>query len=176
MGRLVKCRGCSKQVNTDNAYCHIHVTSSGNKQNWWYCSQEEFEEIEKEKRYLLECKYMTDDIMGYEITNNVRNKFLSELNKANYSYEKIFYCIQDNKMAIERALVLKRNDLNNEYNTLAYMFGIIKKEISKYGSKTNNKKINSDTLDPSEIHNNKRKVKQEKKSLMDKIRGKRDGK
>ena len=56
------------------------------------------------------------------------------------------------------------------------MFGIIKKEISKYGSKTNNKKINSDTLDPSEIHNNKRKVKQEKKSLMDKIRGKRDGK
>ena len=79
-------------------------------------------------------------------------------------------------MAIERALVLKRNDLDNEYNTLAYMFGIIKKEISKYGSKTNNKKINSDTLDPSEIHNNKRKVKQEKKSLMDKIRGKRDGK
>ena len=50
MGRLVKCRGCSKQVNTDNAYCHIHITSSGNKQNWWYCSQEEFEEIEKEKR------------------------------------------------------------------------------------------------------------------------------
>ena len=84
MGRLVKCRGCGKQVNTDSAFCHIHITSSGNKQNWWYCSQEEFEEIEKEKRYLLECKYMTDDIMGYEITNNVRNKFLSELNKAGY--------------------------------------------------------------------------------------------
>ena len=35
MGRSVKCRGCGKQVNTDNAYCHIHITSGGNKQNWW---------------------------------------------------------------------------------------------------------------------------------------------
>ena len=172
----VKCRICKKKIPKEMAYKVEHITSGGNKQNHYYCSFEEYEENRKEKEYLLECKYLTDDIMGYEITNNVRNKFLSELNKAGYSYEKIFYCIQDNKMAIERALVLKRNDLNNEYNTLAYMFGIIKKEISKYGSKTNNKKINSDTLDPSEIHNNKRKVKQEKKSLMDKIRGKRNGK
>ena len=58
------------------------------------------------------------------------------------------------------------------YMKLAYVFGIIKKEITKYEHKDKSKTMNANYLKPEEITKSKRKVKQKKRSLMDIIKQK----
>ena len=109
------------------------------------------------------------------IVDNTRNKKLSELHKAGYSYETIYTCISDISKTIENALVIKRDDFkgkNAMYMKLAYVFGIIKKEITKYEHKDKSKTMNASYLKPEEMAKSKRKVKQEKRSLMDIIKQK----
>ena len=76
MARMVKCKKCGKQISQTDAYKHIHTTSGGKTQNHYYCSQEEFETIERDKELYRLCQYSTDEILGRAITNNVRNKEL----------------------------------------------------------------------------------------------------
>ncbi|WP_312286650.1 hypothetical protein [Terrisporobacter sp.] len=176
---LVTCRGCKTKIDKDKAFIHEHISKSGKKTNYYYCSKNEYESIQKEKRFYKECQYLLDDLFNETIVDNTRNKNLSELNKSGYSYEMIYNCIDDNRSKIENALVIKRDDFsskNGMYMKLAYVFGIIKNEISKYEHETIDKKINSDTLDPSEVYHSTRKVKQEKRSLMDIINGGSNGK
>lgn len=177
MARKVKCKICGKQIEMDNAYKVEHITSGGNKQNQYYCSESEYLDDKKEKEYYKECQYLLDAIFGEIIVDNTRNKRLSELKQAGYSYETIYNCINDISKTIENALVIKREDFNCKngmYMKLAYCFGIIKNEITKYEHKGKDKKINSDTLNSNEVYNNKRKVKHEKRSIMDIVRGEGD--
>lgn len=179
MAKTVKCKICGNSVDINSAYKVIHVTKSNKTQNQYFCSQEEYKEREKEKEYYKECQYLLDDIFGEVIVDNTRNKKLSELHKAGYTYETIYSCINDISNKIENALVIKRTDFegkNGMYLKLSYCFGIIKKEIVNYEHKGKEKKINSDILNASEIIHSKRKVKQEKRSLMDIIRGDVGGK
>ena len=50
----VKCRICKKKIPKEMAYKVEHITSGGNKQNHYYCSREEFEEVEREKDFVKE--------------------------------------------------------------------------------------------------------------------------
>lgn len=175
----VTCKICKNKIDKENAYHRVHITSGGNKQNEYYCSESEYLKREEEKRFYKECQYLLDTLFNETIVDNTRNKKLSELHKAGYSYEMIYNCIDDNRAKIENALVIKRDDFdgkNGMYMKLAYVFGIIKNEISKYEHETIDKKINSDTLDPSEVYHTTRKVKQEKRSLIDIIKGGSNGK
>ena len=179
MARTVKCKICGKSVDINSAYKVIHVTKSNKTQNQYFCSQLEYEERKKEKEYYKECQYLLDDIFGEVIVDNTRNKKLSELHKAGYTYETIYNCINDISNKIENALVIKRTDFegkNSMYLKLSYCFGIIKKEIVNYEHKGKEKKINSDTLNIYEVTYSKRKVKQEKRGLIDIIRGDVGGK
>ena len=174
----VTCRICKKKIDKDKAYLVEHYTKSGNKTNWWFCSQEEYEFDKKEKEFYKECQYLLDNLFGEVIIDNTRNKRLSELNKAGYSYETIYECMNENSSTIENALVIKRADFNCKngmYMKLAYVFAIIKNELSKYKHEGKDKKLNVDTLKESQMDKSKRKIKQEKRSLMDIIRGGTDG-
>lgn len=179
MGRKVKCKICGNQIEQVNAYKVEHITSSGNKQNQYYCSEKEYLEDKKEKEYYKECQYLLDNIFGEIIVDNTRNKKLSELKQAGYSYETIYTCINEISKKIEDALVIKREDFNCKngmYMKIAYCFGIIKKEIVNYDHKGKDKKINGDVLNPNEVYKNNRKVKHEKRSIMDIVRGESNGK
>lgn len=171
----VKCKICKREHEREDAYLHVHVTKSGKKQNQYYCSKEEFEKDRLEKEYYKECQYLLDTLFGEVITDNVRNKKLSELHKAGYSYEMIYNCIEDNRNKIENALILKKQDFvgnNAMYMKLAYVFGIIKKEIIKYEHEdVGINKLNKNELDKSEVHKPKRRELKESKCLMDIIKG-----
>lgn len=170
----VTCRICKRKIDKEKAYLVEHYTKSGNKTNWWFCSQEEYENDKKEKEFYKECQYLIDTLFGEIVIDNTRNKRLSDLNKAGYTYETIYNCISDNSSTIENALVIKRDDFNCKngmYLKLAYTFGIIKNELSKYDHKGKDKKLNVDTIKVSDVDKSKRKIKQEKRSLMDIIRG-----
>ena len=172
---LVKCQICGKKIDREDAYRVEHVTKSGSKSNKYYCNEEEYENDRKEKEYYKECQYLLDQLFQEVIVDNTRNKKLSELHKAGYSYETIYTCISDISKTIENALVIKRDDFkgkNAMYMKLAYVFGIIKKEITKYEHKDKSKTMNASYLKPEEIAKSKRKVKQEKRSLMDIIKQK----
>lgn len=174
----VKCRICGKQIEKEKAFLHVHYTKSGNKNNQWFCDELEYENDRKEKEYLLECKYLLDDLFNEVIVDNTRNKKLSELHKAGYSYEDIYNCINDNRHTIENALVIKRDDFNVKngmYMKLAYVFGIIKNEISKYEHEGKSKSLNEERVKAEKMDKTTRRVKQEKRSLMDIIRGGQHG-
>ena len=170
----VTCRICKRKIDKEKAYLVEHYTKSGNKTNWWFCSQEVYENDKKEKEFYKKCQYLIDTLFGEIVIDNTRNKRLSDLNKAGYTYETIYSCISDNSSTIENALVIKRDDFNCKngmYLKLAYTFGIIKNELSKYDHKGKDKKLNVDTIKVSDVDKSKRKIKQEKRSLMDIIRG-----
>lgn len=170
----VKCKGCGKQVDKNVAYLYEHYTKSGKKQNQWYCNKKEYESIKKEKEMQLECKYITDKLLGYECTNNSRNKFLSELHKK-YTYEFIYNYIQDEFNKIDTIMIEKSHDFDNKYNQIAYLFGVINNGITNYEYKPVEDDIREyDVIDEYQGKTNKDKIK--KPTLMDIIRkGNKDG-
>ena len=123
MARTVKCKGCGQQINQTEAYKHIHTTSSGKTQNHYYCSQEEFETIERDKELYRLCQYSTDEILGRAITNNVRNKELMELHEQ-YSWEEIYRCIKEKAKDIKDLIAY--NKIESDYNQIKYMMQVIK--------------------------------------------------
>lgn len=168
---LVKCKICGKKIDRDTAYKIVLTRPSGTV-NMYYCSKEEYEKKENEKKYFKECQYLIDRLFGEVVVDNSKNKMLSELHKAGYSYEMIYNCMEDNSAKIENALVIKRNDFNGSmYNKLAYVFGIVRKEINRYEHNDIDKKINKDVIDESEMEKTKRKELKRTKCLMDILKG-----
>lgn len=169
----VKCRGCSKKIEKEKAFCYVHYTKSGNKQNQYYCSESEYEDIKKEKEMLLQCKYITDDLLGVTCTDNSRNKKLSELHDKGYSYEEIYECILHNYKKIENVMVLKRNEFDNFYNKIAYLFGIISSDIQNFKMAKVKEDIEETIEHLDEVGGNKQM--ENKPTLMDIIRRNANG-
>ena len=126
----VTCRACGKKIEKEEAFCFVHETKTGKKQNQYYCSQEEKEFQEREKDLYKKIQYLTDEILGYPITNNARNKKIQELQQAGYSNEQIYRCIKDCKSEIEEWLTLK--DISVEYQKISYIFAIIGNKIHDF--------------------------------------------
>jgi uncharacterized membrane-anchored protein YjiN (DUF445 family) len=127
---LVTCRACGKKIEKEDAFCFVHETKTGKKQNQYYCSQEEKEFQEREKELYKKIQYLTDEILGYPITNNARNKKIQELQQAGYTNEQIYRCVKDCKKEIEEWLTLK--DISVEYQKISYMFAIIGNKIHDF--------------------------------------------
>ena len=126
----VTCRACGKKIEKEDAFCFVHETKTGKKQNHYYCSQEEKEFQDREKELYSRIQYLTDEILGYPITNNARNKKIKELQQAGYTNEEIYRCIKDCKSEIEEWLTLK--DISVEYQKISYMFAIIGNKIHDF--------------------------------------------
>lgn len=173
--KTVKCKGCKKQIDKNKAFLHEHYSKSGNKTNWWFCSQEEFEFIESEKDFYKKCQFATDRILGEKCCDNIRNKKLSELHKKGYAYEEIYQCISDLEKNLDSAIANKWSEFTSSYNKIAYIFGAINKEIDNYKGKTI--KINKiETVETIQEYKGKRNVnRRSKPTLMDIIKGATNG-
>lgn len=130
MARKCKCQFCGKPLTTDTAYLHVHKTKTGNEQNKYYCSKEEFEEMEREKELYRSCQYLTDAIFGFVCTNNIRNKELEELHAAGYTWQEIFRCIKAKADYIKG--MIKLNNIDNDYQMIRYTMTVIKNEIYNF--------------------------------------------
>ena len=121
MARTVKCKACGKQISQVDAYKHVHTTSSGKTQNHYYCSQKEYETVERDKELYRSIQLITDEILGYPCINNSRNKKIRELQDVGFSNEQIYRCFQQYKDEIIKWIEF--NKIDKEFNKISYMFG-----------------------------------------------------
>jgi hypothetical protein len=123
-----KCYFCKKEIEKDNAYMWVHtVEKSGKQYKRFCCSLEEKEQVERDKELYKLCQYETDSILGRPITNNVRNKELTELHESGYSWEEIYRCIKANAQHIRDMIIM--NNIENDYQQIRYMCQVIKNVI-----------------------------------------------
>lgn len=171
----VTCKICKKKLEKEDAYLHVHYTKTGNKQNQYFCSFDEWEADRKEKEYYKLCQYATDRILGEPCKDNTRNKRLVEVHNRGFTYEEIYLCISDLEKSLDYAITNKWGEFTNSYNKIAYIFGAINKEIVNYKSK-HVKESKVEEVDSIEEYKGRRSVNNKKPSLMDIIRGKSNGK
>ena len=126
--KTIKCYFCKKEINKDDAYMWEYIVEkSGKKYKRYCCSQEEKEQVERDKELYKLCQYETDSILGRPITNNVRNRELTELYEAGYSWEQIYRCIKANARHISD--MIRQNHIENDYQQIRYMCQVIKNVI-----------------------------------------------
>lgn len=133
----VKCQICGKKIDKDTAYHWIHETKTGNKYNKYACNKEEVENDKRDKELYKKTQYLTDDILGYAITNNNRNKKIRELQETGYSIEQIYRCLKHYKDEIIHFMSLK--DSMTEYQKIQYIFTVIGNNIHDYSEIDANK-------------------------------------
>lgn len=147
MARKCKCKICKTQLTTDIAYC-ITLTTTKTPKNVYYCSEQEYRQEQSDIHFWKQCQYATDDILGYPIVNNNRNKHMSEIISHGYTREQLHECISEQSEYIKKCLGL-RQDIESENHKLSYMFAIIKNSIRDITEK-NKSKLNK-TMNVSQV-------------------------
>lgn len=120
---LVNCKCCGNKIERESAY--KVMTDKGNK---YYCSQAEYEAMQKEKADKDAIYAEIVDIFGYKIQNSALFKEWKCWNEL-ASNEKILSYIQENKDYIKGA-VGKLN--STEYARIRYMSAILKNNLKDY--------------------------------------------
>lgn len=116
MGRKAKCRACGKELSTNEAF---KVTEG--KVNKYYCSQEEYEEIQRDKQRKEECFKYLEGFMKVPISKIARKR-INELHEY-YSYEVIYRTIKFVEDRIRYAVENKK--FNSEQAMVNYLIAII---------------------------------------------------
>ena len=124
---MPKCCICKKDLNKEEAYMFIHVSKTGKEYKKYACSEEEVENDKRDKELYKLCQYETDAILNRLITNNVRNKELTELHESGYTWEEIYRCIKANAQHIKDMIAM--NHIENDYQQIRYMCQVIKNVI-----------------------------------------------
>lgn len=143
MGRKCKCKKCGKQLTTDNAYCSRRKTKSGNETKEYYCNEEEFLSVQKDKWLWKQMQLGIDYMAGYKVISNSKNKMLKELIDEGYTRKEVYDCMVEMKETIANA-IRYRQDIEDEYAKLCYIFTIIKSNIRKITKRNNNDLIDKE--------------------------------
>lgn len=127
MGRKVKCKICSQQIDTDNAYCITKINeNTGKKTNSYYCSEEEYLEDKEKKELWKKVLVAVDDILGYTCISKTKVNMIKEIEE-HYSRKQLYNCLINNANEIKR--YLDEKGIYEEYGKLAYIFACVKNKI-----------------------------------------------
>ena len=121
MGRKAKCRACGKELSTNEAF---KVTEG--KVNKYYCTQEEYEEIQRDKQRKEECFKHLEGFMKVPISKIARKR-INELHEY-YSYEVIYRTIKFVEDRIRYAV--ENKNFNSEQAMVNYLIAIIENNIN----------------------------------------------
>lgn len=148
---LVKCKSCGKKIERDIAY-KIVIKGKNN----YYCSQNEFESAEKEKKARLEVLELARMILD-DTLNTLLPKELKQIAE-NHSYYKILQYL-NNDLNIRN--IISRKSFSNEYAKIKYFSAIVRNNIGNFyvEKESDNKKIEVEYVQV------KHKPKKRKKSL-----------
>ena len=165
MARKAKCRICGTELNTDTAYKIISYDTNNTPKTAYYCSKEEYEKDEAEKKKAAEDKDKVYraicEIMGKkEIINTALWKEKLEWNKA-FADEVIAQYLSENKDYLTS--VISRLE-DKEYNRIRYLSAVLKNQLGDFKQKvveqeTNRPKVKVDNafFEPIPTNNNKRR-------------------
>lgn len=127
MGRKVKCKICSQQIDTDNAYCITKINeNTGKKTNSYYCSEEEYLEDKEKKELWKKVLVAVDDILGYTCISKTKVNMIKEIEE-HYSRKQLYNCLINNADEIKR--YLEQKNIYEEYGRLSYIFSCVKNKI-----------------------------------------------
>lgn len=132
MNYRCKCRSCGKILRSGDAYRHIHVTSGGNKENHYYCNEDEYLEIERDKEYRRRTlAKIQSDILEYDDRQILPQTLIGDISKLGkrYGYEVVYKCIEDNFDDLHYWMSLE-DKFNNEFAKCRYMYTIIANNIN----------------------------------------------
>lgn len=132
-----KCKICGESLDTNTAYKVITIDKNKKEKKAYYCSQEEFEKDEAEKKKAADDKdkvyRLICDIVGRkEILNSILWKEKSIWNKV-ATDEVLGQYLEDNKTYLV-SMISRLDDV--EYNRIRYLSAIIKNKIGDYKTKT----------------------------------------
>ena len=119
MARKCRCKLCGKWLTTDIAY--------KDEKGKYYCSQEEYEEIQRDKQRKEECFKYLESLMGVPISKIARKR-INELHEY-YSYEVIYRAIKFVEDRIRYAV--ENKNFNNEQSEVNYLMAIISNNINE---------------------------------------------
>lgn len=173
MARKCKCKICKKDLTSDKAFC-ITINTGSKPKNTYYCSEEEYRKEQSEIHFWKQCQLATDEILGYPIINNQRNKLLSEILNSGYTREELYDCIKEQSNYISECLRY-RSDIDTEYGKLCYMFAIIKGSIKDITDRKKQEHKKEEMIQKAaenvEYTNVKVRKKKQTNSIMDILRG-----
>lgn len=138
MGRKAKCRACGEVLDTITAYKVIAYDTNDKTKTSYYCSKEEYEKHEEEKRKSVEYKdkayTLICEIIGREkIINTVLWKEWKEWNNA-FSNEIIALYLEENKEYLV-STISRLED--KEFNRIRYLSAILKNSLGDFKPKIN---------------------------------------
>lgn len=175
--RQVKCDRCGKLTDRDKLHRVEYINSKGNLSKKKFCNKECYEEGQREVYYLKQCQYFVDEIFGYVVVNNQKNKEIQGITAAGYTREELYDCMVELKDKILEGLNY-RQDIEEEVNRIRYMFAIVKgniKQITDRNKKLKDNKENNSNQDEVDIVEEDVCIpkikKQSKNTLMDIIKG-----
>ena len=123
MSRKVKCKICKKQLTTDTSFKVVR-----NGKNEYYCSEEEYNELLKEKEDRNKCLELIASVFNIEYCPPMVVKELNNISK-HYDYKTIIDTLNDKEVKSTIEWFLDNNGFN--FGTVRYVFTIIENNIDK---------------------------------------------
>lgn len=130
---LVTCQVCRKKIDGDTAYKITKISEkNGKKTNFYYCSEDEFDEEEERKKQAKRDKdkvyYLICDMFGYEIQNT---KFFAEWGLWNKlkSNEIIYKYLRENEEYLQQVCDM---EYKNESSRIMYFSAILKNSLRDF--------------------------------------------
>ena len=132
-----KCKICGEPLDTNTAYRVITLDKNKKEKKAYYCSKEEYEKDEAEKKKAADDKdkvyrLICDIVERKEILNSILWKEKAIWNKV-ATDEIIGQYLEDNKGYLS-SMIGRLDDV--EYNRIRYLSAIIKNKIGDYKPKT----------------------------------------
>lgn len=152
----VKCKACGDKIERDEAFKIIRERPSGNT-NEYYCSEDEYDNIQREKDSKYKCYETVRNIINIKMINPTWIKNINTIREF-YDYNVIEKCFKENEDQIKWSIYNK--DFKSEHIKSKYILAIIanniedtykkhKKELEEMNrlfNKVENNKINIDII------------------------------
>lgn len=137
MGRKVKCHFCKSELDIDKAYKVIEYDTNDKPKNYYYCSREEYEKYEFERKKQADAKNkaysLICNIIGRpQIINTVLWKEWKTWGTV-ASNEVIAQYLEENKSYLT-GVIARLED--KEFNRIRYLSAILKNHLGDYKPKT----------------------------------------
>lgn len=122
MARKCICRGCGKHLTTDIAYKVIE-----NKKNIYYCTKEEYEELQKKKVDKEECLVVVAELLQLKF---VPPSLLKQLNTLNELYDYVIITKTFKECADKIRWFMDNKSSDNDFANFKYVITIVANNIN----------------------------------------------
>lgn len=121
---LVKCKKCGNKIERSDAFKVVV-----GKVNTYYCNEDEYNEILKNRKLKDETYSYINNIFGYKVTNTSMFKEINEIVDV-FGYELLLSYLSENESYLMP--VVQEKDFSNEYGKIRYFSAILKNSLADY--------------------------------------------